>query len=408
MPDGESRRAATLEAEAPAPPQPVALPPAAAAPDSHGFGLHFWLLVVATFIGFLGIGAVIPALGPHVRRDLQGSDVAVGFIIGVFSVVALLSRFLSGPLADRRGRKLTFAVGLVSCSLAGFAYLMPLGLVAPFVGRMLQGFGEACLYTGAAAWIVELADEGRKARALSYLSSGIWGGISVGPVVGGWLGTFERVAWVQALLPLLAIGALWLVPENYHPPEQQGPRRWVPAGALWPGLTLGLVNVQYPTMAGFLALHLASHGGSGPRAFAVYAALILLSRFFLGGLPDRLGSTRTFYAGLISMAAGLAIIATGPPPALAILGAGLVGFGFSFPWPALASAVLNRAAPSERASSIGVLTASVDLFVGLSSFTAGGLAARFGYPAIYWMACAAVAAAGVLGWRVLRPAHNAR
>src|SRR4051794_33930976 len=161
---------------------------------AHHFSARFWSLIGATFLGFLGMGTVLPGLAPHVRHDLGGSDQVVGFVIGTFSFVALGARFFSGPLADRRGRKIAFLSGLISCSLAGAAYLLPLGIPGAFLGRTLQGFGEACLYTGAAAWAVELGGLERSGQALGYLSSGIWGGISAGPVIGHWLGSFEHAA----------------------------------------------------------------------------------------------------------------------------------------------------------------------------------------------------------------------
>jgi MFS family permease len=64
------------------------------------FTPQFWCVVGATFLGFLGIGTVLPGLAPHVRHDLGGSDETVGFVIGVFSFVALGARFFSGTLAD--------------------------------------------------------------------------------------------------------------------------------------------------------------------------------------------------------------------------------------------------------------------------------------------------------------------
>src|ERR671938_221728 len=100
--------------------------------SAHRLGARFWSLIGATFLGFLGIGTVLPGLAPHVRHDLGGSDQTVGFVIGTFSFVALVSRFISGPLADRRGRKVAFLTGLISCSLAGGAYLLPLGIAGPF------------------------------------------------------------------------------------------------------------------------------------------------------------------------------------------------------------------------------------------------------------------------------------
>src|SRR5437016_4689287 len=190
------------------------------------FGARFWFLIGATFLGFLGIGTVLPAMAPHVRHDLGGSDQTVGIVIGIFSFVALASRLFSGPLADRRGRKICFLTGLMSCALAGVAYLLPLGIAGACLGRMFQGLGEACLYTGAAAWAVELAGIGRSAQTLGLISSGIWGGISAGPVVGNWLGSFERAAMMQVVTALAAFALLSQVKEEYRPAPHHARRRW--------------------------------------------------------------------------------------------------------------------------------------------------------------------------------------
>src|SRR2546430_2241625 len=96
---------------------------------------QFWALVGATFLGFLGIGTVLPLLSPHIRYRLHGNDQDVGLVIGVFSFVALAGRLVSGPLADRRGRKISFLTGLVCCALAGGTYLLPLGTTGPFLAR---------------------------------------------------------------------------------------------------------------------------------------------------------------------------------------------------------------------------------------------------------------------------------
>lgn len=374
--------------------------------STEGFGARFWALVGATFLGFLGIGTVLPGMGPHIRNHLGGSDQTVGFVIGIFSFVALLSRFFSGPLADRRGRKIAFLTGLLSCALAGGAYLLPLGIGGAYLGRVLQGFGEACLYTGAAAWAVELGGIHRSAQALGYVSSGIWGGLSAGPVVGQWLVTFERAALMQVIAALAAFVILTQIPEDYSPAGHAKRRRWIPRSLIAPGLAIGFANVHYPVITGFLILHLASHGNSGPAAFTAYAGLILLSRFFLGGLPDRIHPGKTYYGGVALMAIGLLAIAAGPSPTGAVIAAGVLGFGFSFPWSAIASTVLRRTPENEHGSAVGVLSAFVDLFVGISSFAAGMIAKRFDYPAAFLLAAAALAVAAFLG-RFVFPAEEA-
>ena len=372
-----------------------------------GFGARFWCLIAASFLGFLGIGTVLPAIAPHVRHDLGGSDQTVGIVIGIFSFVALGSRLFSGPLADNRGRKICFLSGLGSCGLAGVAYLLPLGIPGACLGRVFQGFGEACLYTGAAAWAVELGGIRRSAQTLGLISSGIWGGISAGPVVGNWLGTFQRAAMMQVLAAAVAFALLTRVKEEYRPSPHHERRRWPGAHVIAPGVAIGFINVHYPVVAGFLILHLMRFGKAAPMAFSAYALLILVSRFFLGGLPDRIHPAITFYGGITGMAFGLIGIALTSSPVLAIAAAGLLGFGFSFPWSSVAADVLRRTPEQQRGSAIGILTAFYDLFVGISSLIAGAVSKQYGYPAAFLMAATAIGAAAIAGRYIFWPVGRA-
>jgi MFS family permease len=74
-------------------------------------------------------------------------------------------------------------------------------------------------------------------------------------------------------------------------------------------------------------------------------------------LPDRIHPRITFYIGLVCMALGLGILAAGPAWAGAVMGAGLLGFGFSFPWASIASTVMRRSPDGERGGTVSVLSA---------------------------------------------------
>jgi MFS family permease len=371
---------------------------------AQGLGTRFWTLIAAIFLAFLGIGTVLPNMALHVRNDLGGSDQTVGLVIGTFSAVALASRFISGPLADQKGRKVAFLTGLTSCGIAGMLYLLPIGLASAYLGRGFQGFGEACLYTGAAAWAVETAGLHRSGRALGFVSTGIWGGISAGPLVGQFLGTFSRAAAFQTITAIAAFTLLSRISENYTPHPGERARLRLSKPLLNAGLSVGFVNMHYPVIAGFLILHAAQHGGGGRTAFSAYATMVLLSRFFLGGLPDRFPAQVTFYAGLSAMAVGIATLTFTNGAAVSIIGAAILGLGFSFPWASVAATVLKRTETHRRGSTVGVLSAFYDLFVGTSSFAAGTLASHFGYRAAFLLALGGVFMAAGIGWRVFRTA----
>jgi predicted MFS family arabinose efflux permease len=99
-------------------------------------------------------------------------------------------------------------------------------------------------------------------------------------------------------------------------------------------------------------------------------------------------------------------LAAGPSPIFAIAAAGLLGFGFSFPWSSIASSVLKRTPAREHGTAVGVLSAFYDLFVGTSSFAAGAVSSRFGYPAAFIMAAASLVVAAIVGVFVFPSGDN--
>jgi predicted MFS family arabinose efflux permease len=200
-----------------------------------------------------------------------------------------------------------------------------------------------------------------------------------------------------------SVGFLLLtrVPEHFVPHHDGGAFKWPSRSLLMPGLAIGFVNVHYPVITGFLILHLAQYGNSGRAAFTAYAGAMLCSRFFLGGLPDRVHPRVTFFFGLTCMAVGLLVLASGPRPLIAIAAAGVLGLGFSFPFSSIASTVMRRSPNHERGSTVGTLSAFYDLFVGAGSFAAGAIATRFGYSATFVMAAVALLASALAGWFVL-------
>jgi MFS family permease len=159
---------------------------------------------------------------------------------------------------------------------------------------------------------------------------------------------------------------------------------------------LGLGNVAYAAMAGFLILLLRSRGHNGTWAFPAFALAVLFGRAAFGGLPDRAGPRRSLLAGYALLVMGLIAIIAGRNSALDLPAALLVGLGYSFPWPALASIVVAEVPASERGAALGALNAFYDLFVAISSALAGAAADKWGLAAPFWIALGSVTSAAAI------------
>ena len=348
-------------------------------------GSKIWRIVGAAFVGMLGFGAVIPMLPVYLHEQAGASTFVTGLLIGLSSAFALLGRLFAGKTADRKGRRIALLLGMVLCAAAGVLYLPVFGLWGMTPGRVLHGLGEGFFVTACVAWAVDMAPDNRRAQALGFLSSGIWGGLSIGPVIGQALGTMGSVALFLTVSSLAVFGVV-LVMDEQPRPHKFAKSRWFPPPVLLPGIMLGLGNVTYAAMAGFLILLLRHRGHSSTWAFSAFALAVLFGRGIFGGLPDRVGPRRSLYAGYTCLAVGLAAILAVNSSVVDVPASLLVGFGYAFPWPALASVVVGQVPITERASALGALNAFYDLFVAGSSAIAGAAAGRWGFTAPFWIA----------------------
>jgi MFS family permease len=331
----------------------------------------------------------------YLHEQAGASTFITGLLIGLSSAFALLGRLFAGKTADRKGRRTALLLGMGFCAAAGVLYLPVFGLWAIAPGRVLHGLGEGFFVTAAVAWAVDVAPDNRRAQALGFLSSGIWGGVSIGPAIGQALGTMASVA-LFLTVSSLAVMAIVCVMDEEPRPHEHAPSRWFPPPVLLPGILLGLGNVTYAAMAGFLILLLHHRGHGTTWAFSAFAVAVLFGRAIFGGLPDRMGPRRSLFAGYACLGVGLVAIAAGHSSALDLPAAMLVGLGYAFPWPALASVVVGQVPVSERAAALGALNAFYDLFVAGSSAIAGAAAEHWGLTAPFWMALASVGAAVAL------------
>lgn len=222
-------------------------------------GARLWRIVGAAFVGMLGFGAVIPMLPVYLHEQAGASTFLTGLLIGLSSGFALLGRLLAGKTADIKGRRTALLLGMILCAAAGLLYLPVFGLWALAAGRVLHGLGEGFFVTAAVAWAVDIAPETRRAQALGFLSSGIWGGVSIGPAIGQALGSMKGVALFLTVSSVAVFGMIFPVDEQVHARERKA-GRWIPRPVLLPGLLLGLGNVSYAAMAGFFILLLRARG----------------------------------------------------------------------------------------------------------------------------------------------------
>jgi MFS family permease len=353
-------------------------------------GLAFAGVFAHTFCGLVAVGAVLPVLPGYVKGRLGYGDFAVGVVIGCYAVSGLLLRPVAGRLADRRGRKLTALGGSLLLSAAGFLYLVPLGLAGLIGARLVLGIGEGTLYTAGSAWIVDLSPPARRGRVLGLYGLAVWGGLSIGPLLGTLIHSaagYTEVWLFAALLPLVGALAGLTVGDPFKPLAHAEPHPLVAPEAVRPGIAVGFAAVGYATVAAFVVLLLEKRGiDDGAVVFAAFAGAIVLARLALGDLPDRVGPARVAIGATLAEAAGLLAIAVAGSLPVALLGAVAMGAGFALLNPSLMLIVVDQVSAAARGAALGTFTAFFDAGVGIGAPLAGLASGLISYEAAFLLA----------------------
>jgi len=356
-------------------------------------GVAFAGVFAVTFSGLVAVGAVLPVLPRYVHGPLDAGNIAVGVVIGSYAVTGLLLRPFAGRLADRRGRKPTVLLGSVLVAVAGFLYLLPLGVLGLIGARLLLGAGEGTVFTAGSAWIVDIAPPGRRGRVIGLYGLAVWSGLSIGPLVGELLlhASGYTAVWLFAgAAPLIGALIALRLPDPFHPaPAADEHHPLIARVAVRPGVALALASLGYATVASFVVLHLDARGvGHGAVVFGVFATMVVLTRLVGGDLPDRAGPARVATAAAIVEAFGLATMAVATSLALAVAGALAMGAAFSLLYPSLSLIVVGRVPETQRGAALGTFTAFFDAGIGFGAPLAGVAAALGGYESAFLFAAA--------------------
>lgn len=363
-------------------------------------GASFAGIFAVTFCGLVGVGSVLPVLPRYIHGPLDSGDVAVGIVIGAYAVTGLLLRPVAGRIADTRGRKPTVIAGALLVALSGFLYLPSIGIAGLIVARLILGAGEGAVYTAGSAWIVDLAPEERRGRVLGLYGLAVWGGLSVGPLLGEVLldvGSYDLVFVVAGALPVLGALIALTARDPFVPLAHAEPHPLIAPEAVGPGFAVGLASFGYAAVATFIVLHLEARGvGHGATVFAAFAAMIVLTRLVFGDLPDRMGAAPVAIAATVGEAIGLLLIAVAHSLPVALIGGMAMGAAFALLNPSLMLIALGRVSQQARGAAMGTYTAFFDAGVGLGAPIAGLVAALTNYEGAFIFAAAVCLASALM------------
>jgi len=192
------------------------------APQSRPVGKNYrWvicaLIFFATTVNYVD-RQIIGVLAPTLKRELHWNDKQYGDIVFYFQLAYAIGLLLSGPVIDRIGTKLGYALSLLIWSFAAMAHAIVKSVTGFSAARFALGLGEAGNFPAAIKTVAEWFPKRERALATGIFNAGTNVGAILAPLLVPWITL--KWGWQWAFLITGAAGLIWLavwLPMYQHP-----------------------------------------------------------------------------------------------------------------------------------------------------------------------------------------------
>ena len=381
------------------------------------------VILMTIMIDMLGFGLIIPVL-PSFSKELGATNLEVGGIAAIYSLMNFLFAPWWGMLSDKYGRR---PIILISIAVTGLSYLLlgtSTALIVLFLSRMFSGIGSANISV-AQAYLSDITPPNERAKAMGMIGAAFGIGFIFGPVLGGWLadqfGTAALGYFAASLSAINLVSAWWVLPESLKTKNPESKPRLFKFGPLLNALQRehisGLMIVGFIYITAFAMMQITAvlyweelHGLSKKEVGYLFAFIGITSAIVQGGLVGKLqkawGEERMLVVGLSCMVVGLAIIPFGPDPKMMFfawqgVAMALLAFGSGCSLPALGSLLSRLAGAHEQGQILGV-----HMSFGAMARVVGPLLGGFLYGLDFHLPFVGGAVLSASAFLLLIPLHN--
>lgn len=152
-------------------------------------------LLVATLSSFLTpfMGSSINIALPSIGREFAMDAVLLSWVATAYLLAAAMFLVPFGKIADIYGRKKIFTYGILSYTLSSFLSAVSTSGISLICFRILQGIGSTMMFGTSLAILTSIFPVGERGKALGINVASTYLGLSLGPVLGGFM--TQHLGW---------------------------------------------------------------------------------------------------------------------------------------------------------------------------------------------------------------------
>ena len=339
---------------------------------------NFVLTCAVRFGLFFALFQVEP-LFPLFLKNMQASPMLIGLVMAAFPFGATMIRPLVGLFIDRVGRRVFLLGGLLILMTATAGYIWTTSVFVALLLRTYHGFGWSGCTTSIGTLTADIAPEQRRGEMIGYAGAMSTVAGAIAPVVGFYAvetwGFSAMFAIAVGVVAFSLVGGLWIrEPVSVRVSHER--RNWletlVVRESLMPAVSMSLLGFSRGSVIAFLALYALGIGLENPGYwFGLYAVAVVVSRPIVGPISDRRGRAVVIIPCFLLTLVGMILLSLAPSPAVLLIAAVAIGFGYGAVHPSLMTLAFDLAPSDRRGMTMAQFHLFYDLAIGFGSVIPG-------------------------------------
>lgn len=359
---------------------PVEAPLRRSKSKSEMFSPEFWTLNFSSVLFMASFSMIIPEL-PDFLRAMGGQDY-IGYIVGLFTVSAALSRPISGVLTDKSGRIKIMLFGSAITTIAGLLYPFAQTVWLFLSLRFIHGLSTGFRPTASTTYLTDIVPRQRRGEAMGYLGMAGSIGMAMGPVLGSVIReefSFEMMFYTSTLLGLLSFLLTLRLKETIQKKEKVNTSiRQVKVSdvlersALPTSIIMVLDTFSFGVILTVAPDFVKSMGFQYKGIFnAVFVLASISMRFFAGHASDRYGRVPLLRAGTVLLVISLLVLGFAGNSTVLIIGAVLYGMSIGINRPTIFAWTTDLANPEKIGKALATMLLALEIGIGAGAFISG-------------------------------------
>jgi DHA1 family tetracycline resistance protein-like MFS transporter len=379
-----------------------------------------FVIVMTTFIDMIGFGMVIPVLPFHPEIVGAGA-LALGLLIGSFSLMQFIFSPLLGRLSDKVGRRPVMLLSIFSSVISFILFALANSFLLLLLSRITAGMATESAV--AQAYISDITTEKERAKGMGKVGAAHGAGFIIGPAIGGFLSIYglSTLGFVAAALTgVNLLFAFFFLPES-NVNVNSSTQTSVNSDGYWrrlaSALTKPLIGAVFiilfvttfafsaiPVIVPLLGIAFFGFAELEMSYFFMYIGVvqIVLQGVLIGRLTKRWGEENLMVFGSLLMAFGMLFMPLFPSIVVFFGSITLISSGIGTLNTVLPSFISKRTPADEQGGMLGVAQ-SVGSIARIPGPLVGGIVAEFaGLNAAFILSTVIVMIAFGLGFTVFQ------